>query len=185
MGWTMNDLRSQSRPLAPVVPMGPKTGEVVSAPARRRAKVNPLFDPSATGKNAEAIAAPVPKEDPARSDPSGDDTADEHDQALSFQVSREMRSMSVTAGKHEVSGREVQAEPAESPERVARSSRNGATAPASRPAKRREVEEETLEEEEVPAEDKFPWHHQFDDDGPAELKAKSPLLSRAFRSSVG
>ncbi|MFV0525268.1 MAG: hypothetical protein ACK5RL_12315 [Acidimicrobiales bacterium] len=34
--------------------------------------------------------------------------------------------------------------------------------------------------------DKFPWHHHFDDeDEPAQLKAKSPLLSRAFRSSVG
>ena len=33
--------------------------------------------------------------------------------------------------------------------------------------------------------DKFPWHFQFDDDEPEELQAKTPLLSRAFRSSVG
>jgi len=53
--------------------------------------------------------------------------------------------------------------------------------PSSRPSKRREVEEEAVSET-----DKFPWHHQFtDEDEPKELHADSPLLSRAFRSSVG
>lgn len=55
-----------------------------------------------------------------------------------------------------------------------------AKAPASRPAKRREHAENPED-----TDDKFPWHFQFKDDEPAELQAKSPLLSRAFRYSVG
>lgn len=52
--------------------------------------------------------------------------------------------------------------------------------PSSRPNRRRE-----MSEEEVPEEDKFPWHFQFDDDEPEELQASSPLLSRAFRATIG
>ena len=52
---------------------------------------------------------------------------------------------------------------------------------ASRPTKRREVYDAEEAED-----DKFPWHYQFEEDEePEELQAKSPLLSRAFRSSVG
>jgi hypothetical protein len=57
-------------------------------------------------------------------------------------------------------------------------------APASRPSKRREAAEDLVEEPEA-EDDKFPWHFQFQDDEPEELHAKSPLLARAFRSSVG
>jgi hypothetical protein len=52
--------------------------------------------------------------------------------------------------------------------------------PSSRPNRRREVSEEDTEEE-----DRFPWHFQFDDDEPEELQASSPLLSRAFRATIG
>ena len=52
--------------------------------------------------------------------------------------------------------------------------------PSSRPNRRRE-----MSDEEVPEEDKFPWHFQFDDDEPEELQASSPLLSRAFRATIG
>ncbi len=52
--------------------------------------------------------------------------------------------------------------------------------PSSRPNRRREVAEEGTEEE-----DRFPWHFQFDDDEPKELQASSPLLSRAFRATIG
>ncbi len=51
--------------------------------------------------------------------------------------------------------------------------------PESRPARRRDVEVED------DSGDKFPWHHQFDDDEPEELQATSPLLSRAFRATTG
>ncbi|MGI9597011.1 MAG: hypothetical protein ACR2QK_12680, partial [Acidimicrobiales bacterium] len=52
--------------------------------------------------------------------------------------------------------------------------------PSSRPNRRRDVSEEVEEEE-----DRFPWHFQFDDDEPEELQASSPLLSRAFRATIG
>lgn len=48
-----------------------------------------------------------------------------------------------------------------------------------RPNRRRETEEEPADEE------KFPWHFQFDDDEPDQLQASSPLLSRAFRATIG
>lgn len=52
--------------------------------------------------------------------------------------------------------------------------------PSSRPNRRRDVSDEEPEDE-----DKFPWHFQFDDDEPEELQASSPLLSRAFRATIG
>ncbi len=60
------------------------------------------------------------------------------------------------------------------------SSKKDSKGPASRPNRRRDVAEETEEEE-----DRFPWHFQFDDDEPEELQASSPLLSRAFRATIG
>ncbi len=52
----------------------------------------------------------------------------------------------------------------------------------SRPARRRDADEDVAEAEE----DRFPWHFQFDeDDEPEELQASTPLLSRAFRASTG
>ncbi len=57
-----------------------------------------------------------------------------------------------------------------------------AKAPQSRPAKRREQAEPAV----ATNENEFPWHHQFDEeDQPENLQAKSRLLSRAFRTSVG
>ncbi|MGB5759825.1 MAG: hypothetical protein WBM50_23120 [Acidimicrobiales bacterium] len=55
-----------------------------------------------------------------------------------------------------------------------------AEGPATRPSRRREVGEEAEVEE-----DRFPWHFQFDHDEPEELQASSPLLSRAFRATIG
>ncbi len=52
--------------------------------------------------------------------------------------------------------------------------------PESRPTRRRDVPEDVDEPEE-----RFPWHHQYQDDEPEEMQASSPLLSRAFRSSTG
>lgn len=48
----------------------------------------------------------------------------------------------------------------------------------SRPARRRQAEDE-----EVASQESFPWSFDFDDeDEPEELQASTPLLSRAFRS---
>ncbi|MCP4223257.1 MAG: hypothetical protein GY773_07960, partial [Actinomycetia bacterium] len=136
-------------------------------------------------------------------DAAGDGAATEDsDEPLSFPVSRDLRSMPVSAtnGNGNTKGEDepaasAQAEPeAEDQPNQSRGRGRGSRttssargkAPASRPSKRREAaEEEAIEEEVIDEDDKFPWHHQFDDDGPQELKAKSPLLSRAFRSSVG
>lgn len=59
-------------------------------------------------------------------------------------------------------------------------SATGDDAPESRPTRRRDLPEEVAEPEE-----RFPWHHQYQDDEPEEMQASSPLLSRAFRSSTG
>jgi hypothetical protein len=53
-------------------------------------------------------------------------------------------------------------------------------APHTRPSKRRDGPEGDPGDDE-----KFPWHFSFKDDEPQELQAKTPLLARAFRSSVG
>lgn len=172
LGWSMNDLRSRNRTLAPVRTLGPRTGEIVSAPPgasggakRKGKKPNPLFQASRTEAEAEIGPAPTA----AEADP------------LSFQVSRDLKSMAVTA----LPDRDVDADPDDRPDPatgpdvrpIDDDEDNG---PPSRPSRRREV----VDEDDV-EDDKFPWHHQFDDDEPQELQAKSPLLSRAFRSSVG
>ena len=160
----MNDLRSQNRTLTPVPEIGPRTGEIVSNPNRRRSrsKGNPLFESS----------RPTPVAEPQEGRPSLVRPADgEEDGALSFPVSRELQSMPISALKTEQLP--VDEPPIEDPE-------DEVKAPASRPSRRREVADPLAAED-----DKFPWHHQFNDDEPEELQAKSPLLSRAFRSSVG
>jgi hypothetical protein len=88
------------------------------------------------------------------------------------------------AEQPQANGRRV-AEPPDGGERAptrGRGARAASTAPSSRPAKRRDQVDDDGEETD---EDKFPWHFQFHDDEPEELQAKSRLLSRAFRSSVG
>lgn len=248
----MNDLRSQNRTLTPVPELGPKTGEIVTNPAakRSRARSNPLFESSRSVEEPEADgngvsagrpaverpysgAAVQPEAQPEVPGESG--VAEVKAETLSFPVSRDLRSMPVSATKRSVAPpdntdsvgstnsadrkvvsaeqankavsveAEVAAESAATADHpitsedaitsenavdgvpigagssVASRGRNGgAKAPASRPNKRREVAEVT-----GPEDDKFPWHHQFDDDEPEELLATSPLLSRAFRSSVG
>lgn len=171
MGWTMNDLRSRNRTLASVPASGPRTGEIVNPP-KPKPTGNPLFRSSRPARLEE----PEPTADPA----------DHEDGPLTFQVSRDLRSMPVTAASP-VDGNGLTADPpgtelrlAGDREPSAEETEDGERAPASRPSKRREVLE--IEESE---DDKFPWHHHFSDDEPEELQAKSPLLSRAFRSSVG
>jgi hypothetical protein len=216
MGWSMNDLRSRNRTLAPVRTLGPRTGEIVSAPPgpgggkkRKGKKPNPLFQGSKPDiesrrrSRAAAAAAPISDAtdevvtdhahvaDHEQTDDAAEvpTTAEADADPLTFEVSRQMRSMPVTA----LPGQAGEALDDEAPQRPRGDSAgtrdNG---PASRPARRRDVvDDEELDlspdvgDEADDEDDKFPWHYQFDDDEPQELQAKSPLLSRAFRSSVG
>ena len=211
MGWTMNDLRSRDRTLAPVRSIGPRTGEVVSNP-RPRAVGNPLFQDSRYEVEAERAAERAAERlrAAARGDELGYD--DEDDTAgFSFPVTQELRHMPVSAARPPVEvvrpeiRPEPEPEPAVSAEVTRATARRGGwaaaisgaspsagnanaaatpKAPASRPSKRREVVEEAPE----PEEERFPFHFSFkeaDTEEPQELKAKTPLLARAFRSSVG
>ena len=71
--------------------------------------------------------------------------------------------------------------------RAQRTSRgNGAEGVESRPARRRDVADNDESGESGESGEAFPWHFQFDeDDEPEDLKASTPLLSRAFRASTG
>jgi hypothetical protein len=197
MGWTMNDLRSQDRPLAPVAPIAP-SADVAPITTAKRSRSKPQFEGSEGAESeAEDGAVPAAEADAARSEGEA--------QSLSFPVSRDVPSMPVTASNGTgASSGSAGAAAASSPasgetgadgtRKPARGRSRGrarlnastpVTGPASRPSKRREAAEVEEVEELEPEDDKFPWHHQFDDDGPEELKANTPLLSRAFRSSVG
>ncbi len=206
MGWTMNDLRSRDRTLAPVRSIGPRTGEVVSNP-RPRAVGNPLFQDSRHEIEAERAAERAAErlQAAARGEALEDD--DEADTGgFSFPVTQELRHMPVSATRPPVEvvpPEESQPEPAPvaSAEVTRATARRGGwaaaisgaaptaadatpKAPASRPTKRREVVDEAPE----PEEDRFPFHFSFkeaDTEEPQGLKAKTPLLARAFRSSVG
>jgi len=202
----MNDLRSRDRTLAPVRSIGPRTGEVVSNPLPR-AVGNPLFQDSRYEIEAERAAERAAERlrAAARGEvPEGDDEADTG--GFSFPVSQELRHMPVSAARppvETVPPDEPRPEPAVSAEDTRATARRGGwvatisgansgaspsaatrKAPASRPTKRREVVEEAPESEE----ERFPFHFSFkeaDTEEPQELKAKTPLLARAFRSSVG
>lgn len=212
MGWTMNDLRSRDRTLAPVRAIGPRTGEVVSNP-RPRAVGNPLFQDSRY--EAEAERAAERAADRLRAAARGEELPDDEvdDGGFSFPVTQDLRQMPVSAARPPVEvvpppeiPPEVEPEPVVTAEVTRATARRGGwaaaisgagasggatagavvtpRAPASRPTKRREVVEETPEVDE----ERFPFHFSFkeaDTDEPQELKAKTPLLARAFRSSVG
>ena len=202
----MNDLRSRNRTLAPVSEIGLSTGEVVSNPGAKRSKSrgNPLFESSRSALPADPVspddAMRPAVQRPSTPEPSSggavtnvepaastDDEAEKKagDKSLSFPVSRELRSMPISANNvddvEETVALDAVAPPGARTKGKANSGgRDGNEGPASRPTIRREFAEEG-----EPEDDKFPWHYQFDDDEPQELQAKSPLLSRAFRSSVG
>ncbi len=166
----MNDLRSRNRTLAPVRTLGPRTGEIVSAPPggnggtkRKGKKPNPLFQGSRPSPDVVEAESALAEDGP-----------------LTFQVSRELRSMAVTALPERDDEVSTDDRPAPGTDAPASRGDGESSGPASRPSRRREV----VDEDDV-EDDKFPWHHHFEDDEPQELQAKSPLLSRAFRSSVG
>lgn len=189
MGWTMNDLRSQNRALAPVRELGPSTGEVVTNPTRRGRKAPAeRTRPERTERTArtertertERTAAAASE----RAAPANASAPEPSQESLSFPVSRGLDSMTVSARAGDEED-VVDAADARAAARARRRAASESSGPASRPSKRREVDPEP--EVEAEEEEKFSWTFKFDDDEeqPEELQAKSPLLSRAFRSSVG
>lgn len=159
LGWTMNDLRSRSRALAAVPDEG-------TAPTSTPPRVRPENDEQSGRRMSrrQSIAERARRledEGVAGARRDGRENTDDH----KFKSSRPRIDEELTATAS--SRDEAQAETR--PE-----------GPSSRPSRRRDVAEEAEE-----TEDRFPWHFQFDDDEPDELHASSPLLSRAFRSSIG
>lgn len=155
----MNDLRSRSRALAAVPDEG-------SAPTSTPPRVRPDVDDQ-TGRRMsrrQSIAERARRlEDEGVAAGAGGgrhDSSDDH----KFKSSRPV----------------VGEEPAAATPGPVAEAEAGPEGPSSRPSRRRDVAEEAED-----TEDRFPWHFQFDDDEPDELHASSPLLSRAFRSSIG
>ncbi len=155
----MNDLRSRNRALAAVPDEG-------SAPTSTPPRVRPDSDEQAGRRMSrrQSIAERARRldaEHEAVADAGPTPPPDDHKFTSSRPGSDEAGSAvaevaSVTAASAEAEG------------------------PASRPSRRREVGDDVETEE-----DRFPWHFQFDHDEPEELHASSPLLSRAFRATIG
>jgi len=180
MGWSMNDLRNENRTLAAVPPPGPKTGEKVTAspPAAwsdSEKKTASLAKASRERSRVAAAAARTAAEQPL---PAG--IGVETEDPFSFRISRDLRATPLTTGSAEVDKPVEVAEVADVSQ--AKSAKARSNGPDSRPSRRRDADDGL---DGAVDDDKFPWHHHFSDDEPVELKAKSPLLSRAFRSSVG
>lgn len=157
LGWTMNDLRSRNRALSAVPDEG-------SVPTSTPPRVRPDGEEQ-SGRRMSRRQSIAERARQLDSEPASAEVAAQSENDHKFKSSR----------------------PAEAEEPAAATAEAGQPAddedpqgPSSRPNRRRDVAEEVPEEE-----DKFPWHFQFDDDEPEELHASSPLLSRAFRSSIG
>ncbi len=189
LGWTMNDLRSRNRSLSAV----PDEGSVpTSTPPRvrpepatarkmsRRQSIEERAARTSSGDGAESVQAG--DDHKFRSSRPSDEPAAEADLTVEADIAVE------TAAEATV---ETEAAPArKGSKRPAAKGRTKtrkrgaaaaeADAPESRPTRRRDVPEDEAEVEE-----RFPWHHQYQDDEPEEMQASSPLLSRAFRSSTG
>ena len=163
LGWTMNDLRSRNRALAAVPDEG-------SAPTSTPPRVRPDSEELAGRRMSrrQSIA-----ERARRLDAEHEAVVDADLGIGTAPVSDDHKFTSSRPGSD-------QSVPAVA--EVAPVAADGAEAegPASRPSRRREVGEEAEVEE-----DRFPWHFQFDHDEPEELQASSPLLSRAFRATIG
>ncbi|MEM7324361.1 MAG: DUF3499 family protein [Actinomycetota bacterium] len=183
LGWTMNDLRSRNRSLAAVPdeataptstpprvrPDGEdRNGRRMSrrqSIAERARRMGAEVDGDGDRDDAETIEEIALAEDGTATVRPGGDTGsgDDHRYRSSRPVAAAdddgQMALDVDGGQD---GEETE------------------EGPSSRPTRRRD-----LADDEVPEEDKFPWHFQFDDDEPEELQASSPLLSRAFRATIG
>lgn len=184
LGWTMNDLRSRNRALSAV----PDEGSIpTSTPPRVRPEpaAGSSVDRSAAGRSrtttttdatsAEASAKTMPRRqsiaERVRQTDEVERVAEDHPGDHKFRSSRPATAEDGAATVPVADRSSRPAEPA---------SAKADEGPESRPTRRRDVPEDVEEPEE-----RFPWHHQYQDDEPEEMQASSPLLSRAFRSSTG
>ncbi|MEM7272621.1 MAG: hypothetical protein AAF547_06025 [Actinomycetota bacterium] len=177
MGWTMNDLRSRNRSLAAVPDEVP-----TSTPPR----VRPAADDAAGRRMSrrQSIAERARRLE-AETDVQADAEV-EIDRSVDTDQQLTLDGTGSEADHRWSSSRPT----AEEPEVVASADAEAHVdadldgevdeGPSSRPDRRRQPQDD-----EAPDEDKFPWHFQFDDDEPEELQASSPLLSRAFRATIG
>lgn len=174
MGWTMNDLRSRNRALSAV----PDEGSIpTSTPPRVRPEPAAGGEGSGRVERSRAAAAAGDATAAGRTMPRRQSIAERVRQT--GEVDR--TSTADTADDHKFrSSRPATAEADAAPAAETSTRANRDEGPESRPTRRRDVPEDVEEPEE-----RFPWHHQYQDDEPEEMQASSPLLSRAFRSSTG
>ena len=174
LGWTMNDLRSRSR-LSAVPDEG-------SVPTSTPPRVRP--ERSAEPGGARMSRRQSISERARRAEAGEAASAAEADQPVVAESPEVAETGEATQGDHKFRSSRPAPEPVvadgELATRKPRRTDDDGDAPASRPTRRRDVAEEDEE-----AEDRFPWHFQYEDDEPREMQASSPLLSRAFRSSTG
>jgi len=181
MGWTMNDLRSRNRALSAVPDEG-------SVPTSTPPRVRP--EPAAGTEGAGRVERSRAERDAADGLPGSGKTMPRR-QSIAERVRKtgEVDRVSADATPADDAGDHKfrSSRPAPSDEAASQEARPGRSAsasadegPESRPTRRRDVPEDVEEPEE-----RFPWHHQYQDDEPEEMQASSPLLSRAFRSSTG
>lgn len=191
MGWSMNDLRSRSRSLAAVAdedasPQStPPRVRPEGASDESRSSGQRMSPRQSIEERARQDVQRQVEDEPVNSEPA---SAQANGQRLTKKQRRAARAAQ-RAKEREQRVKATAAESAEngqpesvasSPAAVARGTEQPDGGVPSRPNRRRETEESP-----DPEEEKFPWHFQFDDDEPDQLQASSPLLSRAFRATIG
>ncbi len=157
MGWAMNDLRS-NRKLAPVP--DPNRPTITRTPPRSRPAAGELDEDTKELKRR-------------RKGSRRSEAADSSNTKTAVETVAEQPEDSGNTVEIKIDLEAVPSIATEDPAPVAE------VGPDSRPARRRDADNEDDDG------DKFPWHHQFEDDEPEELQATSPLLSRAFRATTG
>ncbi|MEL6983617.1 MAG: hypothetical protein AAFO29_14415 [Actinomycetota bacterium] len=174
MGWTMNDLRSRNRALSAVPDEG-------SIPTSTPPRVRP--EPAAGGDGAGRVERSRAAADTGDSNGTGRTMPRRQSIAERVRQTGEVERVSAedAADDHKFrNSRPAADNGASAAPASSKRSKAGDDAPESRPTRRRDIPEDVDEPEE-----RFPWHHQYQDDEPEEMQASSPLLSRAFRSSTG
>lgn len=171
LGWSMNDLRTTSRVLSPV-PDGDAV--ITSTPPRVRPEQGGDLGSERAGSRKMSRRQSIAER--ARQEAMAQVGSDESDDGSGEAVAR-ADGAADSAASTLFDDEALNAKLARRASRRARADQG----PESRPSRRRKVDEEEPVEQ-----DRFPWSFQLDDDEePEELRASTPLLSRAFRATTG